>query len=58
MTKPDPIESRADRLMRMVDERIGPALNQWTNETRIELLGALLERVELAIDEAKERTWQ
>lgn len=51
------IESRADRLMRMVDERIGKPINAWTNQTRLEILGALLEQIELAINEAKERTF-
>lgn len=57
MSKRDPIESRADRLMRMVDERIGEPINAWTNQTRLEILGALLEQIELAIVEAKELTF-
>ncbi len=53
----DAIERRADRLMRMVDDFLGEPSTKWLNDARIEILGGLLERIELAIAEAKERTF-
>lgn len=51
------IEARADRLMRHIDQAIGEPTTEWNNSNRIAILGALLERIELAIEEAKERTF-
>lgn len=56
--KQEVIVERGQRLMRAVDERLGgPAETKWMNDARIRILGVLLEEVELAINEAKERTF-
>lgn len=54
----DAVESRADRLMRLIEIELGgvPETNQ-INRLRIAILGALLERIEEAVAEAKERTF-
>lgn len=44
--------------MRMVDDRLGgPAETKWLNNARIRILGVLLEEIELAINEAKDRSF-
>lgn len=56
--KEDVVVERGQRLMRMVDERLGGVPEtRWMNDARIRVLGVLLEQVEIAIDEAKERTF-
>jgi hypothetical protein len=55
MARPDAIEAQADRAMRWIDSTIGPVESKWSNERAIKILGALLERVEWAIAEAKQR---
>ena len=54
-SKQDAIDQRARRLMEMIDERLGgvPSTN-WFADARVRVLVALLQEVELAIDEAKE----
>ena len=49
------IDQRARRLMEMIDERLGgvPSTNRFA-DARVRVLVALLQEVELAIDEAKE----
>lgn len=52
------IVERGQRLMRMVDDRLGgPAETKWLNNARIRILGVLLEEIELAINEAKDRSF-
>lgn len=52
------VERRADALMALVEDELGdPPEVERLHRLRIEILGGLLERIELAIAEAKERTF-
>ena len=53
----DSLDSRSRRLMEHIDRSIGPPVNRWSVDTRLHILGALLEQIELAIVEAKELTF-
>ena len=56
--KEEVIVERGMRLMRAVEDRLGGVPEtQWINDAHIRILGVLLEQVELAINEAKERTF-
>ena len=57
MTQPDPIEQQAEGIMRVIDRRIGRIETEWHQKRAISLLGAVLERVEVALDAAKEETY-
>ena len=56
--KEEIIVERGMRLMRAVEDRLGGVPEtRWLNDAQIRILGVLLEQVELAINEAKERTF-
>lgn len=56
--KEEVIVERGMRLMRAVEDRLGGVPEtKWVNDAHIRILGVLLEQVELAINEAKERTF-
>lgn len=44
--------------MGMIDARVGSPQTERANSEALALLGAILDRVELAIDEAKERDFE
>ena len=51
------IKERASRLMRSIDAHLGQPETNWTNMARIDVLCELIQELELAINEAKERTF-
>jgi len=56
-SKTQALKLRAKRMMRRIEDEIGPVQSEWSNKARIDLFSELIQEIELAIDEAKELTF-